>query len=390
MVHMPTTIQRNFDMEAGKEKAADIKSGSLVPATADTASLLSYVRKVPSVTPQITCRMLLSILNDNEACECVVICDDTGKPLGMIMRNQFYAKLQGRFSTELYYEKPVMIVADTSPLSVEWDVPPQKLIDLALSRKDDTLYDCVMVTKGGKLEGVMTVSDLLKLSRALQDKAIEEQQHTIRSSESRMKEIENAVRQLRESALQGESMSMEMVDLTLMGKQEIDMVKQAFFKIAANATGQELSMNELQKEAGFVSGVSKLIKDLAEQSNLLAINASIEAARAGEFGKGFAVVAAQVMKLADQTKKSAVEITSVADSILRSIEKTAEMARSGRSESEKSEVFVNEAEEVFNRLFKSAAENRSTAKWIDELSEQAHAQALQVSLEMERLRQSYL
>ncbi|MFX6213922.1 hypothetical protein ABTF16_23095, partial [Acinetobacter baumannii] len=77
-------------------------------------------------------------------------------------------------------------------------------------------------------------------------------------------------------------------------------------------------------------------------------------------------------------------------SILRSIEKATEMARSGRSESERSEVSVSGAEQVFSRLFQSAAENRSTAKWIDELSEKAHAQALQVSLEMERLRQSYL
>lgn len=352
--------------------------------------LLEYIRTVPIVTPELSCRKLLAILNGSMAYECVAICDEGGRPQGMMMKNRFYAKLQGRFSAELFYEKSIMKVADSDPLVVEWDIAPQKLIDLALSREEETLYDCVLVTRDGRLAGIMTMSDLLKLSRKLQDMAVEEQQRTIVSAETRMKEIETIVRQARESAGFGETLSLEMVELTLTGKKELDKVKKSFQAIMSNSLLQEQKMKELESEAAAIGGVSKLIKDLADQSNLLAINASIEAAHAGEYGRGFAVVAAEVMNLANQTKKSIVDITAIADSILRSIGHTAELAVEGRTESQSSEAYVEEAENVFNQLLQAAANNRNSAKGIDRLSEQAYLQAVQVSREMESLRQSYL
>jgi len=69
-------------------------------------------------------------------------------------------------------------------------------------------------------------------------------------------------------------------------------------------------VNSLSKAAADVGNVIQLISDIAEQTNLLALNATIEAARAGEAGKGFAVVASEVKGLATQTQKSAADITS--------------------------------------------------------------------------------
>jgi methyl-accepting chemotaxis protein len=78
----------------------------------------------------------------------------------------------------------------------------------------------------------------------------------------------------------------------------------------------------LSEQTTQIGGVSDLVGDLANQTNMLALNAAVEAARAGEHGKGFGVVAAEIRKLADQSKKSSEKINALVNDIQAAINST--------------------------------------------------------------------
>lgn len=360
----------------------DEQSGS----NAAKLMLKNFSRQVPVAPANALCKDILTLFEQNPSCECIVMETEMGAVAGLAMRHRFSYKLAHRYSVALFYNKPALTLLDLNPIIVSCDTDPHKLIELAMSREGDSLYDCIILTERGKYSGILTVGDLLKLVKALEQEAEKSRKEIVQSASERIRGIADDVSKVEQSTLAGDDLTMQMVDLTLEGKEELSRVLESFRSLEKSSQLQEERMKELEREAGAIGSVSHLIKELAEQCNLLSINASIEAARAGEYGRGFGVVAGEFAKLADQTKKSAVKITAITEAITQSIAAASAQVEEGRILTTSSSKHVEVASEVYHQIFKAAAVNRTNVREIGAQATEAHKQAMQVYEKMELLR----
>ena len=125
----------------------------------------------------------------------------------------------------------------------------------------------------------------------------------------------------------------------------------------------------LSEQTEQIAGVSELVGDLANQTNMLALNAAVEAARAGEYGKGFGVVAGEIRKLADQSRKSADKINNLVTDVQAAMNSAVMVTDEGKKTAESSiELALGTAESfigvknAINNVFANTSEISDAAK----------------------------
>lgn len=143
----------------------------------------------------------------------------------------------------------------------------------------------------------------------------EEQQTSAEQSKLSVEEMNQSVERISQNAQQASESAGEATTEANKGYEVVQETVSSISQLAHNITDSSSAVNKLEQGSNKVNVVLEVIKGIAEQTNLLALNAAIEAARAGEQGRGFAVVADEVRNLASRTQESTEEINTILDEL---------------------------------------------------------------------------
>ena len=254
-----------------------------------------------------------------------------------------------------------------------------------LSRSCNTLIESLRTL----IQGIISRSTQLAAASEETSAITEESSQAIRNQQAQVEQAATATTEMSSTSQAVSSSAQQALSEIKNADKEADRVKgissqnkATIEQLAREVDDASQVINKLHKDSASIGGILDVIRGIAEQTNLLALNAAIEAARAGEQGRGFAVVADEVRSLASKTQESTQEIQAMIESLQVGAEAAVSAMSKGKQQAESCVEQSDLANTALDSITAAVAQAHNVS---EEISTAAHEQQ-QVSQEIsERL-----
>ncbi len=216
-------------------------------------------------------------------------------------------------------------------------------------------------------------------------KVSNEQTRSIEQIAAAVNEFSVSIREVAERTLSTASETDHTAQLTAQGFDVVESSVKEINQLADSIKSANQVIEQLASESDNIATVLEVIRNIAEQTNLLALNAAIEAARAGEQGRGFAVVADEVRSLASKTQKSTEEIQNMIDKLQSGVKQAVNSIVDGSNRVEKNVEISLNIQQMFESIQSSATIVSDMATQIATATEQQSSVSEELSANLEHL-----
>ncbi|MBO5209625.1 MAG: methyl-accepting chemotaxis protein [Lachnospiraceae bacterium] len=229
------------------------------------------------------------------------------------------------------------------------------------------------------------VSDSLKSASDKQAQAMEVLGNMVEQLSVAAEEVSNQMEQLAElvqttlgAGETADNLMKESVVVSQNGKRDMENINGGMANINASIATLSEQINRVGMTTAQIGDMVNMIIDIAEETNLLSLNASIEAARAGEAGRGFAVVAEQIGKLAANSSVAADDISKLTEEIRSTVQQAVAQMESSVTEVQKNVGIVSGATQTFEELYGKVSETSNRVEEMIDAIEQVDTVAKQM------------